>query len=202
MLVAGVVVVVGYASGLGLSTSTSAAQAAGPAPAQQPEPGLRPQTPATGDLPQAQVPDLTVPGPDLTVPADSAVDVQPTPGGDTTVPAAPVVPVVPVPPGTPAVPPAVPGAPAPACLPGLAQNVADTANTVVTGLPLVGDLTGTLGLTASPEGTSPGLLNTLLYGVTGYCAPPPGEPAPTTLGAASDVLQAAVAPQVTSLLGG
>ncbi|GHE83875.1 hypothetical protein GCM10017786_13920 [Amycolatopsis deserti] len=199
MLVTGVVVVVGYASGLGLSTSAPAANSAGPAQTQSPAP--HPQTPVTGDLPQAQVPDLTLPGTDLTAPpADPVADV---PGSDSVVPVLPVVPGTPAPaPGTPVVPPATPGAPVPVCLPGLAQNVVDTANTVVTGLPLVGDLTGTAGLTQSPDGTDPGLLNTLLYGVTGYCAPPPGEPAPTTLGVTSDVLQGAVAPRVTSLLGG
>jgi hypothetical protein len=67
-------------------------------------------------------------------------------------------------------------------LPGAAQQVVDTANGVVAGLPVVSTLTGTLGLTQSPDGSSPGALNTLLYTVTGYCAPaePAAPAAPVT----------------------
>ena len=201
MLVAGVVVIIGYASGLGLRTGTPAAQA--PAQTQQPGPGLR--TPATGDLPQAQVPDITLPGDDLsTPPADSVVDVPPTPGSELPMPVMPGMPGMPgMPkPAPPVTPPSTPAVPAPACLPGLAQNVADTANTVVAGLPAVADLTGTVGLTQSPDLTNPGALNLLLYGITGYCVPVPGQPAPDPVAGTTQLLQTAVAPRVTSLLGG
>lgn len=202
LLVTGVVVVVGYASGLGLRTTTSAGGpnqvVTGPTPTEQPA------LPGTGELPQAVSP------PGATMPVDSL----PAAGSTEPVVALPVPttptlspdPQVPVPtqptqpaPGQPTVPgqptdPAAPGA----CLPGLAQNVADTANTVVSGLPVVSTVTGTLGLTQSPDGSSPGTLNTLLYSVTGYCAPAaPTDPVSTLTGA----LPAAV-PAALPLAGG
>ncbi|KAA9166844.1 hypothetical protein FPZ12_001210 [Amycolatopsis acidicola] len=181
LLVGGVVVIVGFASGLGLRTTTTNAQAA--------------DTPATaspgtavpdGQLPQASVPQMTMPGnqlpADIPVPSDypttgddsgtvPVVQVPPTDPGSTT-------PVSPTEPGTPAPPttPTNPGQPA-TCLPGVAQQVADTANTVVGALPVVSTLTGTLGLTQSADGTNPGALNTLLYSVTGYCATTTTDPA-------------------------
>ncbi|GAA5160696.1 MULTISPECIES: hypothetical protein [Amycolatopsis] len=183
LLVTGVVVVVGYASGLGLHTTTTATA---PAQAGTAQPGAdAAMPPAAAGLPQAVAPPgMTMP--DNVLPAAGAVSPvldQPVPAGpapDGSMPSSPVqVPVAPAPPGQPT-PPSQPGAPgspgtppaAPAvCLPGAAQTVVDNANTVVSGLPVVSSLTGALGLTQSPDGTSPGALNTLLYTVTGYCDP-------------------------------
>ena len=182
LLVTGVVVVVGYASGLGLHTTTTATA---PAQAGTAQPGAdAAMPPAAADLPQAVAPPgMTMP--DSVLPAAGPVSPvldQPVPAGP--VPGDPVsspvqVPVTPGPPGQPSPPgqPGAPGAPgtspaAPAgCLPGAAQAVVDSANTVVSGLPVVSSLTGALGLTQSADGTSPGALNTLLYTVTGYCDP-------------------------------
>lgn len=178
MLVTGVVVIVGFASGLGLRTTTTDTQAAAPGVTQaQPNAG----TPLPeGGLPQAiQPPQMSMPGTDPTASGPAAA-VQALPS-DASAPGLPVSqPDQSTTPGQPvSTPPTstVPGTPsAPsACLTGVAQQVADTANTVVAGLPVVSDATGTLGLTAAPDGSSPGALNTLLYTVTGYCAP--AEPA-------------------------
>ncbi|GHF66663.1 hypothetical protein FHX82_006559 [Amycolatopsis bartoniae] len=180
LLVGGVVVIVGFASGLGLKTSTTNAQAAGAPAAASPGTSV-----PDGQLPQASVPAMTMPGTELpaAIPADIPVSAgEPVTGGDTaTVPVVtastepgPVStsPVGPADPATPVTPtdPTVPTLPV-ACLPGAGQQLADTANTLVGELPVVGTLTGTLGLTQSPDGSSPGTLNTLLYAVTGYCAP-------------------------------
>ena len=180
MLVTGVVVIVGFASGLGLRTTTSNPQAAAPA-ATQPQPVPGTSLPESG-LPQAvQPPEMTMPGTDLPtsdlpvsdLPADPGVSVgvdQPLPGGVGTVPPLPITtPGTPTTPGQPTTP-AQPATPA-TCVPGVAQQVVDATTNVVASLPAVGDLTGTLGLTQAPGGTDPGLLNTLLYQVTGYCAP-------------------------------
>jgi hypothetical protein len=182
LLVGGVVVIVGFASGLGLHTNTTNAQAAAPGQSQSPvNPGM-PVSP----LPQAlQPPPMSMPGGDLSATQPVVVD-QPVPGGAATAPAVPAAPITPAAPGIPVTQPTQPTTPGPptpsACLPGAAQQVVDTANGVVAGLPVVSTLTGTLGLTQSPDGSSPGALNTLLYTVTGYCAPaePAAPAAPVT----------------------
>jgi hypothetical protein len=175
LLVGGVVVIVGYASGLGLRTTTTPAQAASPGQAQS--------VPNAGTpLPGAQLP-VAAPPPTISIPGDlgaaqpveSGVAAQPV----TTVPSLPSVPgtgtTAPTNPTMPSSTP-VPGAPS-TCLPGLAQNVADQGNAVIGGLPVVPTLTGSLGLTQSPDGSSPGQLNMVLYSVTGYCASPePAQP--------------------------
>ncbi|HVV13577.1 hypothetical protein [Amycolatopsis sp.] len=187
LLVGGVVVIVGFASGLGLKTTTTNAQAAGTPAAASPGTAV-----PDGQLPQASVPAMTMPGNDLPsnqIPSDVPVSVsEPATGGDTV----PVVttpdpgsgsttPVSPTNPGTPIAPtnPTSPALPS-TCLPGAAQQLADTANTVVGALPVVGTLTGTLGLAQSPDGSNPGALNTLLYSITGYCATPDATATGTT----------------------
>ncbi|MFD8499605.1 hypothetical protein [Amycolatopsis sp. NPDC059657] len=150
-LAGAVVVVVGYASGLGLKPGTVAAaepppvaQGTKPAPEVQPSQG----NPPPPELPQPVAPPPLPPVPVIAPPSH---EVPPDPG--------PVVvePTPPSPPSTPPPPPPPPGSPLPECQPSVLQPVGDT----VAALPLLGDLTKTLGVTG-PDG--------LLTAVIGYCA--------------------------------
>jgi len=154
-LAGAVVIVVGYASGLGLKPGSVGAGSSVTADGGQ---HSTPQTPA-GERP---VPSGQLPSPDAVPP------MPPVPGGTQPVDVPPsppdVVPVTTMPTEQPP-----PGTPSPECQPGLVQPVLNAAS----GLPLVGDLTGGLGITGPS-----GLLSTLL----GSCPAPavattPPEPA-------------------------
>ncbi|MFJ8910860.1 hypothetical protein [Amycolatopsis sp. NPDC102389] len=160
-LTGAVVIVVGYASGLGLKPGTAAESpppmAAGPAPSEaSPVPDGKPPPPAP-------IPSL---------PADPVTDVPapvapPGPGGGVEVsPSAPPPEPVPThphpePPTTVPTTPPPPPEELPVCQPGAAQQVLDT----VAALPLLGGITGGLGVTGAD-----GLGATLL----GYCRAPDG----------------------------
>ncbi|HVW43163.1 MAG TPA: hypothetical protein VHC18_17625, partial [Amycolatopsis sp.] len=133
MLVTGVVVIVGFASGLGLRTTTSNAQTGTPAAAQA-QPGVSTPLPE-GGLPQAiQPPVMSMPGTDLPV-SEPTGAAQPLPGDAGSVPSPAVTqPALPIVPGQPVAPPTTPGAPGapgtpnspgppPTCLPGVVQQV-------------------------------------------------------------------------------
>lgn len=160
-LTGAVVIVVGYASGLGLKPGTAAGSP--PVLAQPAPPG------ATTLLPEGEPP-APVPIPSL--PAAPVTDIPapvlpPMPGGGGVELPPPVLPPEPAPtrpnpeppPATPPLPP--PGAELPACQPGVAQQVLDT----VAALPLLGGVTGGLGVTG-PDGLGATLL--------GYCRAPDG----------------------------
>jgi hypothetical protein len=182
-LAGAVVIVVGYASGLGLKPSSVGAGRSVTADGGQ---HSTPQTPA-GEQP---VPSGQLPSPDAVPP------MPPVPGGTQPVDVPPspsdVVPVTAIPaeqpppetdptsPGSPTTPPAPtpPGTPSPECRPGLVQPVLDAAS----GLPLVGDLTGGLGITGPS-----GLLSTLL----GSCPAPAVSTAPPVPAVAGTAVPAA-----------
>jgi hypothetical protein len=174
-LTGAVVIVVGYASGLGLKPGTAAGSP--PVLAQPAPPG------ATTPLPEGEPP-APVPIPSL--PAAPVTDIPapvlpPMPGGGGVELPPPALPPEPVPteplpeppPATPPLPP--PGTELPACQPGVAQQVLDT----VAALPLLGGVTGGLGVTG-PDGLGATLL--------GYCRAPDGTvlletvPAPAPVG--------------------
>lgn len=161
-LTGAVVIVVGYASGLGLKPGTAAGSPpvlAQPAPpgATTPPPDGEPPAPApVPSLPAAPITDIPAP----------VIPPMPPPGGGVVLPP-PALPPEPVPthphpdppPTMPPLPP--PGSELPACQPGVAQQVLDT----VAALPLLGGVTGGLGVTGAD-----GLGATLL----GYCRAPDG----------------------------
>jgi len=152
-LAGAVVVVVGYASGIGLHTATTATPVPPPL-AQVPQPSTPPaeQPPAAmpSDVRPAPLPAAAVgypqQPPDTMPPMPGGVDVDPT-----TEPAPPTTTMP-----TPTTPPPPPETGVPACQPAVAQQVLDT----VGGLPLIGSVTGGLGVTG-PDGLTATIL--------GYC---------------------------------
>lgn len=163
-LTGAVVIVVGYASGLGLKPGTAAAE--NPPALAQPAPSA--STPSPGGEPPAPVPVPSLPAVPVTgVPAPAAPPEPTVPGGGVEVSPS-VPPPDPVPshphPGPPsATPPSPPppGTELPACQAGVAQQLLDTVGT----LPLLGGVTGGLGVTG-PDGLGATLL--------GYCRAPGG----------------------------
>lgn len=159
-LTGAVVIVVGYASGLGLKPGTAAENppvlAQPPPSAATPLPGGEPPAPAPiPSLPAVPVVDAPAPVAPPTTPG--GVEVQPSPS-----PSPEPVPTHPHPDPpsvTPPLPP--PDVELPPCEPGVAQQVLDTVGT----LPLLGGVTGGLGVTGAD-----GLGATLL----GYCRAPDG----------------------------
>ncbi|MEU8411390.1 hypothetical protein AB0C24_01310 [Amycolatopsis japonica] len=157
-LTGAVVIVVGYASGLGLKPGTAAENP--PTAIAQPAPSGSSPVPDGKPPPPAPIPSLpAVPVADAPAPV-----APPGPGGGVDVsPSAP--PPEPVPPTHPhPVPPTTPPPPAeelPVCQPGAVQQVLDT----VAALPLLGGVTGGLGVTGA-DGLGASLL--------GYCRAPDG----------------------------
>ncbi|GAB3160026.1 hypothetical protein GCM10027258_74540 [Amycolatopsis stemonae] len=163
-LAGAVVVVVGYASGIGLRPG---AAAAAPPPVVDGGHQAVPETPGAQPLPSG-LPPADVPVPPL--PAVPVVDQPPptTPGDVVVTPTPEPVPTVPQEPEP--VPP--PGTEVPTCRPGAAQQVLDT----VGGLPVLGAVTGGLGVTG-PDG-----LGAL---VLGYCRTADGGLEPAMVPAAA-----------------
>ncbi len=158
-LTGAVVIVVGYASGLGLKPGAAAetppvvAQPA-PTPATSVPPGKPPSPVPVPSLPAVPVAD--VPAPAAPPALGGGVEVQPsTPSSEDPVPTHPH----PVP--TPTLPPPPPGEELPDCRPGAVQQVLD----IVAALPLLGGVTGGLGVTG-PDGLGATIL--------GYCRAPDG----------------------------
>jgi hypothetical protein len=171
-LTGAVVIVVGYASGLGLKPGMAMAEnppalTQPPPSAAIPLPGGEPPPPAViPSLPAPAVPVTDIPAPLAPPTTPGGVEVQPTPPPPPDpVPSHPH----PDPPSVP--PPSVtppPDAELPACEPAVAQQVLDT----VAAIPLLGGVTGGLGVTGAD-----GLGATLL----GYCRAPDGTVALQTI---------------------
>ncbi|WP_236725502.1 hypothetical protein [Amycolatopsis orientalis] len=167
-LTGAVVIVVGYASGLGLKPGTAAGS---PPVLAQPQTPPSAATPLPGGEPPAPAPIPSLPAVPVTdIPAPVAPPASP-PGGIEVPPPAPVPDPVPphphpdppssTPPLPPPPPPPPPGTELPACQPGAAQQVLDT----VAALPLLGGVTGGLGVSGA-DGLGAALL--------GYCRAPDG----------------------------